>query len=56
MARPYSVDLRERVILAVERDGLSRNEAARRFGIAISTAVSSVPGFPEAPTREKELS
>jgi putative transposase len=40
MARPYSIDLRERVILAVERDGLSRNEAARRFGIAISTAVN----------------
>jgi putative transposase len=34
------IDLRERVILAVERDGLSRNEAARRFGIAISTAVN----------------
>lgn len=40
MARPYSLDLRERVILAVERDGLSRNEAARRFGVAISTAVN----------------
>jgi putative transposase len=40
MARPYSIDLRERVILAVERDGLSRNEAARRFGVAISTAVN----------------
>ncbi len=39
MARPYSIDLRERVIFAVERDGLSRNEAARRFGVAISTAV-----------------
>ncbi len=40
MARPYSIDLRERVILAVERDGLSRNAAARRFGVAISTAVN----------------
>ena len=40
MARPYSIDLRERVVLAVERDGLSRNEAARRFGVAISTAVN----------------
>jgi putative transposase len=40
MARPYSTDLRERVILAVARDGLSRNEAARRFGVAISTAVN----------------
>jgi putative transposase len=42
MARPLSIDLRERVILAVERDGLSRNEAARRFGVAISTAVNWV--------------
>ena len=40
MVRPYSMDLRERVILAVERDGLSRNAAARRFGVAISTAVN----------------
>ena len=40
MARPCSIDLRDRVILAVERDGLSRNEAARRFGVAISTAVN----------------
>ena len=40
MARPYSLDLRQRVIMAVERDGLSRNEAARRFGVAISTAVN----------------
>ena len=40
MARPYSIDLRERVILAVERDGLSRNAAARRFGVAVSTAVN----------------
>lgn len=40
MGRPYSMDLRERLILAVERDGLSRNEAARRFGVAISTAVN----------------
>ena len=39
MARPYSMDLRERVVNAVERDGLSRNAAARRFGVAISTAV-----------------
>jgi transposase len=34
------MDLRERVVLAVERDGLSRNEAARRFGVVISTAVN----------------
>jgi transposase len=42
MARPYSIDLRERVVAAVERDGLSRNEAAARFGVAISTAINWV--------------
>lgn len=39
MARPYSMDLRTRLVTAVERDGLSCNAAARRFGVAISTAV-----------------
>jgi len=41
------MDLRARVILAVERDGLSRNEAARRFGVAISTAVNWLRGHHE---------
>jgi putative transposase len=40
MARPYSMDLRERVIEAVEHGGLSRNAAARRFGVAVSTAIN----------------
>jgi putative transposase len=39
MAKPYSMDLRERVVEAVERDGLSCNQAAARFGLAISTAI-----------------
>lgn len=39
MAKPYSMDLRERVVEAVERDGLSCNQAAARFGVAISTAI-----------------
>ena len=39
MPRPYSMDLRDRVVEAVERGGLSRNAAARRFGVAVSTAV-----------------
>jgi putative transposase len=42
MAKPYSMDLRERVVEAVERDGLSRNQAAARFGVAISTAIDWV--------------
>ena len=34
MAKPYSMDLRERVVHAVERDGLSRQQAAARFEVA----------------------
>ena len=39
MARPYSMDLRERVVAAVEEEGLSRHQAAARFGVAPSTVV-----------------
>ena len=39
MAKPYSMDLRERVVAAVQKTGLSCQEAARRFGIAPSTAI-----------------
>ena len=42
MARPYSMDLRERVVRAVEEEGLSRNKAAARFGIGIKTAIEWV--------------
>jgi transposase len=39
MSKPYSSDLRERVVAAVEKEGMSRNAAAARFGVAVSTAV-----------------
>jgi transposase len=39
MAKPYSMDLRERVIAAVESGGMSRNRAASHFQVAISTVV-----------------
>ena len=38
MGKPYSLDLRERVVAAVE-GGMSRNQAAKQFGVAISTAI-----------------
>lgn len=38
MARPYSRDLRERVVGAVE-GGLSRRQAAARFGVGIATVI-----------------
>jgi len=47
MARPYSMDLRKRVVAAVKEEGLSRHEAAARFGVAISTAINWVKRFDE---------
>jgi len=41
MARPYSGDLRERVVGAVE-GGQSRHGAAKRFGVAVSTVIEWV--------------
>ena len=38
MARPYSQDLRQRVVRAVE-GGLSRRRAAGLFGVAVSTVI-----------------
>jgi transposase len=38
MGKPYSLDLRKRVVAAIEA-GMSRNRAAKQFGIAISTAI-----------------
>ena len=35
MVKPYSMDLRERVVAAVKREGLPRQAAARRFGAAV---------------------
>lgn len=42
MSKPYSNDLRERVVAAVESGGMSRNRAAAHFGVAISTAINWV--------------
>jgi putative transposase len=39
MGKPYSVDFREGVVAAMERGGLSCNQAAKQFGIGISTAI-----------------
>jgi putative transposase len=42
MPKPYSNDLRERVVSAVEKDGLSRRAAAAQFRVAPSTVVNWV--------------
>jgi putative transposase len=45
MGKPCSLDLRERVVAAVESGGLSRNQAAARFGVAASSAIKWVARF-----------
>jgi putative transposase len=45
MARPYSMDLRDRAIRAVEVEGLSRRAAAARFEIGVSTVITWVRRF-----------
>jgi putative transposase len=42
MGRPYSRDLRERVVAAVEQDSLSRRKAATQFAVGISTVINWV--------------
>ena len=40
MGKPYSMDLRERVVAAGKSGGMSRNRAAKQFGVAVSTAIN----------------
>ena len=47
MGRAYSNDLRERVVRAVVKGGLSCHQAAAQFGVAISTAINWVRRFRE---------
>jgi transposase len=42
MGKPYSEDLRKWVVAAVETGGLSCNQAAKQFGIGISTTIGWV--------------
>jgi transposase len=45
MAKSYSQDLRDRVIDAVEREGMSCRAAARRFGVSESAAIKWVQRY-----------
>jgi transposase len=47
MARPLSMDLRERVVDAAVRGGLSCRQAAARFGVGVSTAIAWVGRYRE---------
>ena len=40
MPKPYSMDLRLRAVAAVEKQGLSLNQVAKRLGVAVSTVVN----------------
>ena len=42
MARPYSMDLRERVVAAVLKEGMSARGSAARFGVSESSAIKWV--------------
>src|SRR5690348_10061256 len=42
MGKPYSLDLRKRLVSAVVSGGLSCNQAAEQFGVAVSTAIGWV--------------
>lgn len=45
MTRAYSQDLRDRVIDAVNEDGLSRRSAAAHFGVSVSSAIKWLQAF-----------
>jgi transposase len=45
MTKSYLMDLRERVVAAVERDGMSRHAAAAHFGVAASSAIKWVQRY-----------
>jgi transposase len=45
MPSAYSPDLRDRVIDAVELEGMSRRAAARRFGVSESSAIKWVQRY-----------
>jgi putative transposase len=45
MAKPYSMDIRERVVAAVEHEGMSRHRAAARFGVSYSAAIDWLKRF-----------
>jgi putative transposase len=45
MASPLSGDLRIRVVRAVEEEGMSRHQAADRFGVGVSSAIRWVSAW-----------
>jgi len=52
MRKPYSQDLRDRVIDAVEQEGMSRRAAARLFKVSPSTVVKWIDLYRRTERRE----
>ena len=52
MRKPYSQDLRDRVIDAVEKEGMSRRAAARLFKVSPSTVVKWIDLYRRTERRE----
>jgi len=55
MGRPYSDELRERVVRSVIKGGLSRHQAAAQFGVGISTAINWVQRFHETGVKPDQI-
>ena len=54
MPGPYSNDLRERVVSAVEEGGMSRRRAAAQFGVGVSTVIKWVRRFRQTDSVEPD--
>jgi transposase len=52
MGKPYSTDLRARVVASVLEGGLSRNRAGAQFAVAVSTVVAWVKRYEETGSLE----
>jgi transposase len=52
MTSAYSQDLRDRLIDAVEKEGMSRRAAARRFGVSASAAVKWLQRYDDSGSRK----
>lgn len=55
MAGSYSQDLRDRVIDAVEREGMSRRAAAQRFGVSESAAVKWLQRYEDKALKSRRI-
>jgi len=55
MGKSYSMDLRERVVAAIDKGGLSCHRAAAQFGVGVNTLILWVSGSAAATVGAKLL-